>query len=96
MSKHNDPNQPDIDNPEWTAQTLANAMRFNDLPLALQAKLGKPGRPKAEVTKERISIRLSPDVLGAFRASGPGWQTRMDAALRQWLEEHPVSEGKAA
>ena len=60
------------------------------LPAALLATLRSPGRPKAEVTKERITIRLSPDVLSAFRASGSGWQTRMDAALRDWLSDHPV------
>jgi uncharacterized protein (DUF4415 family) len=46
------------------------------------------GRPKAEVTKERITIRLSGDVLERFRASGSGWQTRMDAALKDWLQDH--------
>ncbi|AMG88075.1 MULTISPECIES: BrnA antitoxin family protein [Bordetella] len=46
------------------------------------------GRPKAEVTKERITIRLSPDVLERFRATGTGWQTRVDAALRDWLKTH--------
>ncbi len=56
------------------------------LPRSLQGKLR--GRPKAEVTKERITIRLSPDVVGAFRATGDGWQTRVDAALREWLETH--------
>ena len=56
------------------------------LPPSLQGKLR--GRPKAEVTKERITIRLSPDVVGAFRATGDGWQTRVDAALREWLETH--------
>lgn len=61
------------------------------LPSSLLAKLRPPGRPKAEVTKERITIRLSPDVLAAFRAGGAGWQTRMDAALRDWLRDHPVS-----
>lgn len=41
------------------------------------------------MTKERITIRLSPDVLASFRATGDGWQTRMDAALRDWLKQHP-------
>lgn len=50
--------------------------------------LVKRGRPKADVTKERITIRLSPDVLHTFRATGPGWQTRVDAALRDWLRQH--------
>ena len=58
---------------------------FSALPASLQAKLR--GRPKASITKERITIRLSPDVLAAFRATGAGWQTRMDAALREWIEK---------
>jgi uncharacterized protein (DUF4415 family) len=50
------------------------------------------GRPPAEVTKERITIRLSRDVVTQFRATGAGWQTRMDAALRQFIEEHPLAQ----
>jgi uncharacterized protein (DUF4415 family) len=46
------------------------------------------GRPPAAVTKERITIRLSPDVVGQFRATGAGWQTRLDAALKDWLKTH--------
>lgn len=48
------------------------------------------GRPKAEITKERITIRLSPEVVGAFRATGSGWQTRIDAALKDWLSAHQM------
>ena len=50
------------------------------------------GRPKAEITKERITIRLSRDVVTQFRETGDGWQTRMDSALRQFIAEHPLSE----
>lgn len=46
------------------------------------------GRPPAAVTKERITIRLSRDVVEQFRATGDGWQTRMDAALKDWLKTH--------
>jgi uncharacterized protein (DUF4415 family) len=46
------------------------------------------GRPPAASTKEHITIRLSPEVLQAFRASGEGWQTRIDAALKDWLKTH--------
>ena len=48
------------------------------------------GRPKAKVTKERITIRLSRDVVAQFRSTGEGWQTRMDSALRQFITEHPL------
>ena len=54
---------------------------FAALPLSLQTKL--KGRPKAAVTKERISIRLSPDVVQTFRATGEGWQTGIDSALNE-------------
>lgn len=59
---------------------------FSALPASLQAKLR--GRPKAAVTKERITIRLSPDVVQTFRATGDGWQTRVNEALRDWLKTH--------
>lgn len=50
----------------------------------------KPGRPFSEQTKERITIRLSSDVVQSFRKTGAGWQTRIDAALKEWLTQHPV------
>ena len=86
MSKRPDPELIDDDNPEWTAEDFASAVSFSDLPESLQSKL--LGRPKSAVTKERITIRLSPDVVGTFRATGSGWQTRIDAALRDWLRTH--------
>ena len=46
------------------------------------------GRPKAEVTKERITIRLSAEVLEHFRAQGKGWQTRVDEALKEYIASH--------
>jgi uncharacterized protein (DUF4415 family) len=52
------------------------------------AQLRQVGRPRAVITKERITIRLSRDVVEQFRASGDGWQTRVDAALKDWLKDH--------
>lgn len=46
-------------------------------------KLIRPGRPKAAAPKEAISLRLDPDILAHFRAAGPGWQSRINAALRK-------------
>ena len=45
------------------------------------------GRPVGS-DKESTTIRFDRDVLAAFRADGPGWQTRMNAALRDWLKNH--------
>ena len=60
-----------------------NAEQFREL------RPVKAGRPPSDNPKERITIRLSPDVVKAFRATGSGWQTRMDAALKEWLHQHP-------
>jgi uncharacterized protein (DUF4415 family) len=55
-------------------------------------KAGMPvarGRPKAVAPKQAVNLRLSRHVVEGFRAGGPGWQTRMNAVLEQWLNDHP-------
>ena len=47
-----------------------------------------PGRPKADATKERVTIRLSPEVTAYFRSTGKGWQTRVDEALKAYVRAH--------
>ena len=86
MNKRLNPELIDDENPEWTEADVNRAVPFSGLPESLQAKLR--GRPKAAVTKERITIRLSQEVVDRFRASGDGWQTRVDAALKDWLKTH--------
>ncbi len=51
-------------------------------------KLIRRGRPKAESPKLALTVRYDVDVIEAFRATGKGWQTRMNAALKDWLKEH--------
>lgn len=59
------------------------------LPTTLQEKVGMRRRgPQKDPTKERITIRLSSSVVEDFRATGPGWQSRIDTALRDWLITH--------
>ena len=53
----------------------------------IEAYRRQRGRP-AGSDKESTTIRFDRDVLTAFRAGGPGWQTRMNAALREWLKTH--------
>jgi uncharacterized protein (DUF4415 family) len=57
------------------------------LPASVRRKVGVRG-PQRAPTKERITIRLSSEVVARFRATGEGWQSRMDAALRDWLRKH--------
>lgn len=65
-------------------------------PVTIQARgVGRPvGSIKAD-RKVATTIRLSPEVSSAFRATGHGWQTRIDAALKDWLRTHsPATEAE--
>jgi len=78
----------DRDNPEWTAKDFAKAKRFKpgtSLAAAIDAiKRGRGrGRPKSESPKEAIKLRLDADVIDAYRKTGDGWQTRINADLRK-------------
>lgn len=59
----------------------------------LKASVHQPGirGPQKSPTKKSIAIRLSQDVLENFKATGAGWQTRIDDALRTFLKEHPFN-----
>ena len=46
------------------------------------ARARRGGRPRSESPKEPVSLRIDPEVLAYFRAGGPGWQTRINEALR--------------
>jgi uncharacterized protein (DUF4415 family) len=56
------------------------------------------GRPKAEKRKALLSVRLDTDIIDHFRATGPGWQRRINDALRKAARLRPTSKaatGKA-
>ena len=77
----------DRDNPVWTKETFARARKAGDvLPeifgKATAARMLKPrGRPKTGNARTLISLRLPPETLARWKATGPGWQTRMAEAL---------------
>ncbi len=73
--------------PPLTDAALRTLQPAGTLPAGLQRKLGVRG-PQRTPTKERITIRLSRDVVDQFRATGDGWQTRIDTALQEWLNAH--------
>lgn len=85
----------DPDNPEWTEEDFKRARPASEVlpnifPPAVAAEMLKPrrGRPPAAQTKEHVNLRLDHEVLEAFRGTGPGWQTRVNAALKDWLKDH--------
>ena len=53
-------------------------------------RVGRPVGSVKSAPKISTTIRLSPEVIERFRASGDGWQTRVDAALKDWLNTHSV------
>lgn len=84
----------DPDNPEWTDEDFGRAQAAHEvLPKLLgqegaQVLLRKRGRPAGSGKKEQITVRFDTEVINAFRASGDGWQVRMNEALREWLKSH--------
>ncbi|TBW38468.1 hypothetical protein EYW49_09375 [Siculibacillus lacustris] len=71
------------DAPEWTDEMFERA------DLYVGETLIRRGRPKSATPKVAVNIRLSADVVARFKAGGRGWQTRIDAALKDWLAAHP-------
>jgi uncharacterized protein (DUF4415 family) len=89
MNRKPKPDLIDDDNPEWTKEDVERAVPFEALSDSLRATLSRRARgPQKTPVKERITIRLSPEVVAPFRATGEGWQTRLDAALKDWLKTH--------
>ena len=59
-----------------------------ELDAAIVADLARRrGRPIGSM-KTQIALRVVDDILAAFKATGKGWQTRMNAALKDWLKTH--------
>ena len=76
----------DPDNPELTDEQLDQMRPAREaLPPELYAALAsRPrGRPKVEKRKVEVKLRLDPEIVEAFKAQGPGWQTRMNEVLRR-------------
>ena len=67
-----DEDLPDFSTPEWEAHIRRHGV----------VQRG-PGRPPAARPKGQTTLRLDAEVVDRFRAEGPGWQTRMNAALRK-------------
>jgi uncharacterized protein (DUF4415 family) len=69
------------DIPELTDEMMERADLF------VGDKLIRRGRPRSEKPKKQVTLRLDADLLDGLRATGPGWQTRINDVLRDWLEK---------
>ena len=85
------------ESPEWTAEDFANARPANEIlaeifsPATANAMLKPRGRPRVAFPKERVTIRLSHEVLSTFRATGRNWQTRLDRALHDYIHANLIT-----
>jgi uncharacterized protein (DUF4415 family) len=85
-----DPDARELDSKWHKGAKPANEAFAPQLYAALVAMKRPRGRPKADETKVFTAIRLDADLLATFKATGKGWQTRVNAALRQFITEHPL------
>ncbi len=82
------------DAPEITDGMLARGeWKVGERPVSAQAgraalRKALRGRPKLDAPKRALTVRYDAAVVEAFRATGKGWQTRMNAALLDWLKSH--------
>jgi uncharacterized protein (DUF4415 family) len=77
-----------VDSPPLDSATLAKMRPAKDVlpPAFLKAVAeGRVGRPKSAAPKRAVSLRLDADVIEAYRAGGQGWQSRINALLRDHM-----------
>jgi len=97
MTRKPNPELIDTEAPEADEKWFANARPaqealpelFGDV-AAREMLKPKRGRPIAAQTKDHVNIRLDADIVQSFRRTGVGWQTRLNNALRDWLQSHPI------
>ena len=69
------------------ARADPDARPFTNTEWAAVKRVGM-GRPRVANPKHALTVRYDADVVEAFKATGRGWQTRMNAALKDWLKTH--------
>jgi uncharacterized protein (DUF4415 family) len=77
--------KPDHDTPKWTKADFAKAIRVWQIPELAHLSNRKRGErgPQKRPTKQQVTLRLDRDVVERFRATGQGWQRRINDALRK-------------
>lgn len=76
----------DDENPEWTAESAAQAKPFSEVfPKQFVNWKNRGGRPLVETLKVHIGFRLAADVVEGVRATGKGYNARVEKVLREAL-----------
>jgi len=87
--------RPDAENPEWTAEEMRRARPLlevlpKETAAAVRRYRGQRG-PQKRPTKDLISLRVDRDVLAAYRATGAGWQRRVNDVLRSYAKRRGLA-----
>jgi uncharacterized protein (DUF4415 family) len=82
----------ELPSPEEDAKITAVALTDPDNPPLTDEELRQfkkaRGRPQGSGKKEQVTLRIDTDILEQFKATGNGWQTRINDALRDWIKQH--------
>ena len=70
------------------AMSDLDAVPFTDAEWEQVKPLVRRGRPLGSGSKTQVTLRLDVEVVEKFRASGDGWQTRINDALKSWVRTH--------
>jgi len=84
----------DPDNPEWTEEMFAHALpakKFFAPEVYAELCAMRQRGPKDKPLKVPTTIRFDADVLAQLKASGKGWQTRVNDAVKEWLRTHSAA-----
>ncbi len=73
----------DEDNPEWTEEDFRRAKPAGELPAEVLKAFPRTRGPQKAPTKVPVNIRLSQEVVDYYKATGPGWQSRIDKDLKK-------------
>jgi uncharacterized protein (DUF4415 family) len=92
MNPKPNPELVDDENPEWTEATFKRAVSYEQLPQALQEKLGGHGHSVLVETGDMVAVSISADVVDGFRATGADWEQRINAVLTEWLLAHQAAK----
>ncbi len=88
MSRKPDPFMIDEENPEWTPEATAEAKPFGDVfPDMLESWKRGRGRPRAAAPKVTMNFRFAADLVQSLRATGRGYNARVEKLLREAMEQ---------
>lgn len=88
MNEKPNPTLIDDDAPEWSEADFKGAKRLSGMPADFQRAIRRARGPQKSPTKIQTTIRFDTDVLDGLKATGQGWQTRVNDAMREWLKGH--------